>query len=130
MARLAVVLIIFAGLAATVSWQWSNISALYQFVRICDPGRPSSTATPTAQPKFPGRVPQDQTTPGARQARPAPQPGPAVAQRVVLYEEDPTIRRASAMSAPPIWRTETVSPGSGLRPNWRCAPTSKFPNAK
>ena len=39
-----------------------------------------------------------------------------------------TIRRASAMSAPAIWRTETVSPGAGSRRNSRCAPISRFPS--
>jgi hypothetical protein len=117
LAKLAVALLIIAGLTATVSWQWSNIAGLYDFI-LHMRSRPTQTAqTPAAEPKFPGRVPQDQT-PGQAPAIGAPgqQAGPEVAQRVVLYEEDPNDPQGKRLVGSAIWRTDTVSPGSGLAP--------------
>jgi hypothetical protein len=39
-----------------------------------------------------------------------------VAQRVVLYEEDPNDQQGRRYVGSAIWRTETVSPGPGLAP--------------
>jgi hypothetical protein len=39
-----------------------------------------------------------------------------VAQRVVLYEEDPSNPQGKQYIGSALWRTETVSPGSGLAP--------------
>jgi hypothetical protein len=118
LARLAVVLIILAGLTATISWQWSHITGLYQFVSHMR-SKPTQTAqAPAAQPKFSGRVPQEQV-PGqqAPAAGAAPdQNAPPVAQRVVLYEEDQNNPQGRQFVGSAIWRTETVSPGSGLAP--------------
>ncbi len=123
LAKLAVVLIILAGLTATISWQWSNIIGLYNFVSHMR-SKPTQTAqTPAAEPKFPGRVPQEQL-PGQQQAPAAGAPAgqnalqnaPQVAQRVVLYEEDPNNPQGRQFVGSAVWRTETVSPGSGLAP--------------
>ncbi len=123
LAKLAVVVIVLLGVAATISWQWSNITGLYNFVSHMR-SKPTQTAqTPAAQPKFSGRVPQEQL-PGQQQVQtPAPAPGasgeqaaPQVAQRVVLYEEDPNNPAGRQFVGSAVWRTETVSPGSGLAP--------------
>jgi len=120
-AKFAVVLIIIAGLVATISWQWSNITGLYQFVSHMR-SKPAQTAqTPAAEPKFSERVPQEQL-PGQQAQAPASgaatsQPNaPPVAQRVVLYEEDPNNPQGRQFVGSAVWRTETVSPGSGLAP--------------
>jgi hypothetical protein len=114
--RLAAVLIILAAVGATISWQWSNISALYQFLAHMR-SRPTQTAQqPTGEPKFGGRVPQEQTRQPPAAAAPRNQSGPAVAQRVVLYEEDPSNPQGKQYIGSAVWRTETVSPGSGLAP--------------
>jgi hypothetical protein len=116
--QLLVVLIVLAGVAATVSWQRSNITGLYRHFAQPTTKPPTQTSTaPTGQPKFSGRVPQEQS---AEQA-PAPgtsgsQTAPAVAQRVVLYEEDPNDPQGKRSVGSAIWRTETVSPGPGLAP--------------
>jgi hypothetical protein len=116
-----VALLILAGVAATISWQWPHIAGLYRSVaQVGQVGskQPSQTARDTAaQPKFPGRVPQEQSAgqaPGA--AAPGSQAVPAVAQRVVLYEEDPNDPQGKRYAGSAIWRTETVSPGPGLAP--------------
>jgi len=114
--KLLVVLILLGGAAATISWQWSSITGLYQLLTQRGSKQPSQTTheTPSAQPKFSGRVPQEQSagqTPGA-----GSQTAPAVAQRVVLYEEDPNDPNGRRFVGSAIWRTETVSPGPGLAP--------------
>ncbi len=117
--KLLVVLIILAGAAATISWQWSSITGLYQFFTQLGSRQPRQTTheAPAAQPKFPGRVPQEQSAgkvPGA--GTPGSQTAPAVAQRVVLYEEDSNDSQGKRHVGSAIWRTETVSPGAGLAP--------------
>jgi hypothetical protein len=127
LAKLAVVVILLLGVTATISWQWSNIMGLYNFVSHMR-SKPAQTAqAPAAEPKFSGRVPQEQL-PGQQQAQeqaqapaatpgaPADQAAPQVAQRVVLYEEDPNNPAGRQFVGSAVWRTETVSPGSGLAP--------------
>src|SRR5579883_3555259 len=53
---------------------------------------------------------------GARHARQHQPGGSAVAQRVVLYEEDPNDPQGKQYVGSAVWRTETVSPGTGLAP--------------
>jgi len=75
-------------------------------------GQPSQTergiATPT-QPKITDRVGQPSTS--ANQG-----PVAAVAQRVVLYEEDPTDAQGKRYLGSVIWRTEMVSPAGAQVP--------------
>jgi hypothetical protein len=120
LAKLAVVLIILAGLGVTISWQWSHITGLYQFISQMRSRPTQTTQAPTAEPKFSGRVPQEQApgqapAPGVGTA-PGNQAVPAVAQRVVLYEEDSNDPQGKRFVGSAVWRTETVSPGPGLAP--------------
>jgi hypothetical protein len=116
LAKLAAALIIIVGVGAAISWQWPKISALYDFVSHLR-SRPTQTAQPPAgEPKFGGRVPQEQGRQPPAAAAPKTQSGPAVAQRVVLYEEDPSNPQGKQYIGSAVWRTETVSPGSGLAP--------------
>jgi hypothetical protein len=106
-------------LAATISWQWPHLTGLYHYVaQIGSKQQPSQTSREsTTQPKFSGRVPQDQSGGQAPAAgAPGSQTAPAVAQRVVLYEEDPNDPQGKRYVGSAIWRTETVSPGPGLAP--------------
>jgi hypothetical protein len=119
MARFLAVLSILAGVVATISWQWSTITGLYQHLSHMEskPQTQASHEMPSAQPKFSGLVPQEQNTgqaPGA--AAPNGQTAPAVAQRVVFYEEDPHDQQGRRYVGSAIWRTETVSPASGFEP--------------
>jgi hypothetical protein len=43
-------------------------------------------------------------------------PAAAVAQKVVLYDEDPNDPKGKRYVGSAVWRTETVSPGPGLAP--------------
>jgi hypothetical protein len=123
--RPLVALVVFVVVAATLVWAWPKFTGLYHYVGqnvsqigSRQPSQPKNE-TPASQPKFPGRVPQEQSqnqpsgagTPGTQT-----QPAPAVAQRVVLYEEDPNDPQGRRYVGSAIWRTETVSPGAGLAP--------------
>ena len=119
-AKLVLAVAIFAGVAALVNWQWSNLAGFYHRVAQIGtkPPTQSTAAPPAAEPKFAGRVPQEGATqaPAAGAAPSAQTPPPAVAQRVVLYEEDANDPAGKRYAGSAIWRTETVSPGSGLAP--------------
>jgi hypothetical protein len=115
--KLAVVLAVLGIFGAALSWQWPDISRFVAQMRT-KPTPPAQTEqTPAPSPKFPGRVPQEQA-PGQGPAAGAPgsQAMPTVAQRVVLYEEDPNDPQGRRYVGSAIWRTETVSPGPGLAP--------------
>jgi hypothetical protein len=115
---IVVALIIVAGVAATIFWQWPRITGIYHYVASIGARQPSQPKGETAsQPKFGGRVPQEQSggQPPAAGA-PGTQAVPAVAQRVVLYEEDSNDPQGKRYVGSVIWRTETVSPGPGLAP--------------
>jgi hypothetical protein len=116
--KLAVALIILGGLLATISWQWPHITGLYHSIaQIGARQQPNPATRETSQPKFAGRVPQDQSgTQAPAAGAPGSQTAPAVAQRVVLYEEDSNDPQGKRYVGSVIWRTETVSPGPGLAP--------------
>jgi hypothetical protein len=132
LAKLAVVLIVLAGLTATISWQWSNISGVYHFFSRMGSHQTQTAPAPTAEPKFSGRVPQEQNpgqAPGAGTAA-QNQAGPAVAQRVVLYEEDSNDPQGKRYVGSAVWRTETVSPGTGLAPELQVRADVTIPERK
>ena len=117
--KIAVVVCIVGILAAVFAWQWPNISHLVARIGSHTPTQTAQQQQPQQQPKFSGRVPQDQgqgQSSGAGAPATGDQNGPAVAQRVVLYEEDPNDPQGRRFVGSAIWRTETVSPGPGLSP--------------
>jgi hypothetical protein len=113
---LPVVLIIFAGVVAAIYWQRSAITEFYRYIG-SKPQSPAGQETSSVRPKFSGRVRLEQD----RGQAPGPaavgdQTAPAVAQRVVLYEEDPSDPHGKRYVGSAIWRTETNSAGSGIAP--------------
>ena len=106
--RAVVLLLVIAGLAGAGYWQRHTIARLVASFRSAPTKQ--QAAAPPARPKITDRVgeskaPQTATAPAA-----------AVAQKVVLYEEDPNNSQGNRYVGSVIWRTETVSPGSGLAP--------------
>ena len=110
-------LIVIFALAASAVWHRERIASFFGQVRGLSP------ITRDAQPQKPkitDRVGQDsQQQAQQRPAQPpatstAPAGQAAVAQRVVLYEEDPAEPSGKRYVGSAIWRTETVSPGPGL----------------
>jgi hypothetical protein len=100
----AVILIVF-GLSGLVYWQWSTISGLFQRQATVEtPAKPE--AAPSPRTKITDRI-------GGPGQNGRTQTGPAAAQRVVLYEEDPSAPSGKRFVGTAIWRTEKVAAGPG-----------------
>jgi hypothetical protein len=103
--------VLIAVVGATLYWQRHNILALLG-------GQLSSRRTVETKPpdaaqqrtKIPDRIgQQDATSPSQKSEA-------AVAQRVVLYEEDPTDSAGRRFAGTAIWRTESAPPAPGQPP--------------
>ena len=114
----AAVLLVVAGLGGALLWQWPNMVAAYQKFRA--PAVTEVRDVP-AQPARTTKI-TDRIEPGVQPSQNAPDtgsgtaPGAAVAQKVVLYEEDPNDPNGKRFVGSAIWRTETISPGPGQAP--------------
>jgi hypothetical protein len=112
----AAALLIVAGLGGALLWQWPNLMAAYQKMRapatseVRDVPAAGSRSTKINDRIEPGVQPSQGT------ADTATAPGAAVAQKVVLYEEDPADPNGKRFVGSAIWRTETISPGPGQPP--------------
>jgi len=108
-----VFLLLAAGLAGAAYWQRDTIAQMMASLRSAPPPtQPGTTAPPPGQPKIADRVEPSTTAP----PKAATAPAAAVAQKVVLYDEDPSNPQGKRYVGSAIWRTETVSPGPGLAP--------------
>jgi hypothetical protein len=114
--KFVVAAILLIVVLASLYFAWPQITGVFRSLSQIGARQPAlPSQQPNSQPKFSGRVPQE----GATQAPTGQAPGqavPAVAQRVVLYEEDPNDQQGKRYVGSVIWRTETVSPGPGLAP--------------
>jgi hypothetical protein len=61
---------------------------------------------------------------------PGTQPAAAVAQKVVLYEEDPADPNGKRFVGSAIWRTETITPGPGQSPELAIRADVEVPDRK
>jgi hypothetical protein len=123
--RIALTLVILAGLGGVIVWQWPNMASLYRSARTSAPATQvadDSQATKSRSTKVTDRLDQGGGAPtAAPQSQPALAAAPSgaaatdatVAQKVVLYEEDPTDPQGKRFVGSAIWRTERVSPGPG-----------------
>jgi hypothetical protein len=128
------VLLVIAAVAALFQWQWPNMVALYRSFR-APAVETAREVAPVATRKIPDRIePGSQPAP----ASPASVPGSpgtapaaaAVAQKVVLYEEDPADPNGKRFVGSAIWRTETVTPGPGLPPELAVRADVEVPERK
>lgn len=106
--------LIIAGLGGAGYWQRERVAAWFGAVK--GGFAPQAQRDPAqTRPKDAGRIGQDgqpATQPGARPGAPPP----AVAQRVVLYEQDTANPDGKRYFGSALWRLETISPGPGLSP--------------
>ncbi len=114
-----IILLLLAGIGGAAYWQRARVMALANktialvaAMRASPPPAPPRETAP-AQPKITDRIGQPERP---ASSRPANAPAADVAQKVVLYEEDPTNPQGKRFVGSAIWRTETVSPGPGLAP--------------
>ena len=114
MIKFVLLFLVLAGLAGAGYWQRGAISQMVANLRSSASApapKPAQPATPTTRPKIADRIGSDS---GAANSGTAP--AASVAQKVVLYEEDANDPKGKRYVGSAIWRTETVSPGSGLPP--------------
>jgi len=104
-------LLVFAGLAGGAYWQRHAITSMVASFRSTPAPKPRETAETESRPKIADRIGPAEGTPA-----PANAPAAAVAQKVVLYDEDPSDPKGKRYVGSALWRTETVSPGPGLAP--------------
>jgi hypothetical protein len=101
--------------AGGVAWKWQDIVSGMRGLT-----SPFRTAAPTTQQTpTPSRAPQkfnDRVGP-SDSATPSTQAGADVAQRVVLYEEDPEDPKGKRYVGSAVWRTETVTRGANQSPD-------------
>lgn len=111
-AMIAAIVLAVIGVAGAGYWQRGAISSMFAGLFSSAPvSKPPQQATqPSGQPKIADRIGGDQGTSTANA------PAAAVAQKVVLYDEDPNDPQGKRYVGSAIWRTETVSPGPGLAP--------------
>ncbi len=118
--KIALLLVLIGAVGAAGYWQRGAImkaaSSTYASLRgspaaTTPSPKPATTAEPTGRPKIADRVGSDNAPSSSATA-----PAAAVAQKVVLYDEDPADPKGKRYVGSAVWRTETVSPGPGLAP--------------
>ena len=119
------VLIVFLMLAAGAVAYWqrdaisSTASSIAALVR--SPAAPPREAAVPSRTKIPDRIGQPTTQPSV---------GPAVAQRVVLYEEDPDDPQGKRFVGAVIWRTDTRAATPGRPPELAVRADIDIPDRK
>jgi hypothetical protein len=109
--KIVALIVIVVALATTGYWKRHYLTSLIASI--------GSTSTPTSRGAAPAGRPKitDRIGPnGAGPSSNATAPAASVAQKVVLYDEDPGDPQGKRYVGSAIWRTETVSPGPGLAP--------------
>ena len=115
--RFIVLLVVLGGLAGVAYRQRAPIMQLVAKYRTqlttapAPASKPKEAAAPVTKPKIADRI-----GPASGAPAPANAPAAAVAQKVVLYDEDPNDPKGKRYVGSALWRTETVSPGPGLAP--------------
>jgi hypothetical protein len=110
--KLVVLLLVIAGIAGAGYWQRDKITTMVSGLRSTTAPKSRPAAPPPTRPKIADRIGESNNT----VPKTATAPAAAVAQKVVLYDEEPGDPKGKRYVGSAIWRTETVSPGPGLAP--------------
>src|SRR5437660_4123738 len=107
--------LVIVSLAGALYWWREPVKGWFAAVRL--PLQGPAEQNPS-RPKIPDRVGQPGQAEQSASAAPAGKNVlAAVAQRVVLYEEDPADPQGKRFVGSAVWRTESVSPGGGQSPD-------------
>jgi len=112
---IAVVVLALLGIGGVGYWQRGAIVNMVASLRSAPaPKPPQQAQQPAGTPKIADRI-----GPSSDSGAPATSNAPAaqVAQKVVLYDEDPNDPQGKRYVGSAIWRTETVTPGPGAAPD-------------
>jgi len=85
----------------------SGVGGLFKSSPVVE--QPKDTSTPLSKPKIPDRVGQPSTS--------SEQPVAPVAQRVVLYDEDPSDPKGKQYVGSVVWRTEPIKATGNQKPD-------------
>ena len=123
----AAAVLVAGAVLGSVAWQWPNLVDLYRSIRA-----PAVVETPREMPAAAASRPKiaDRIEPGNQSTPLSPETAAAVAQKVVLYEEDPAEPNGRRFVGSAIWRTETVSPGPGQPPELAIRADVEVPERK
>ena len=121
--KAAVAVLLLLAVAGVVYSQRVLITEIWQAFRgsSTDVAKDGGPAQPTKQGS--GKITD-------RLGGPSSQSGPAVAQKVVLYEEEPNDPQGKQFVGSAVWRTETVSPGPGRPPELAIRADVEIPERK
>jgi hypothetical protein len=122
--RIALVVVIVGGIGGLLIWQWPNMVAMYSSLW-APPAEVVRENPPASKPKIADRI-----EPGGRPGQQSSPEVATVAQRVVLYEEDPNDPQGKRAVGSAIWRTETISPGTGKPPELAVRADIEIPERK
>jgi hypothetical protein len=98
----------------------SGVSGLFKSQPAVE--QPKDTSTPTSRPKIPDRVGQPSSS--------SDQPVAPVAQRVVLYDEDPSDPKGKQYVGSVVWRTEPVKASGNQKPDIAVRADIEIPDRK
>jgi hypothetical protein len=122
----AILLAVLAGVAGAGYWQRHAISSMVASFRSQPASQPKDASQPAGRPKIADRIGQT----GQTSTDSANAPAAAVAQKVVLYDEDSNDPQGKRYVGSALWRTETVSPGPGLAPDLAVRADIEIPERK
>ncbi len=109
--KILLLLLVIGGIAGAGYWQRNTLMAMVANFRSPAPApKPQEATQPAGRPKIADRIGGDNAPSNANA------PAASVAQKVVLYDEDPSDPQGKRYVGSALWRTETVSPGPGLAP--------------
>jgi hypothetical protein len=121
--RLVLVLVLLGAVGGAAYWQRDAIGSLAgSIAALVKPSQPArETATPPARAKITDRIGQPAQQPSA---------GLPVAQRVVLYEEDPADTQGKRYVGTVLWRTEMKPAAPGRPPELMVRADIEVPERK
>lgn len=126
MIKWAALLLVVAGISGAAYWQRHTITSMVASFRSQPASKPKDASQPAGRPKIADRIGQS----GEGAPNTANAPTAAVAQKVVLYDEDPNDPQGKRYVGSALWRTETVSPGPGLAPELAVRADIEIPERK
>ena len=124
--KVALILLVVAGIAGAIYWQRHTIGTIVAQFRSEPAQKPKDASQPAVRPKIADRIGQS----GTASPDTANAPAAAVAQKVVLYDEDPSDPQGRRYVGSALWRTETISPGPGLAPELAIRADIEIPERK
>jgi hypothetical protein len=127
MIRIASAGVILCALLVLMAWAWPSLVEFYRALWTPATTTEAVKESPpvvASKPKIADRI-----EPGG-QPQPAVSEAASVAQRVVLYEEDPTDTQGKRAVGSAVWRTETISPGPGKPPELAVRADIEIPERK